>query len=312
MALSILGAIGKRAIHERVFERAAALSFHALLAGVPLLAILVIFGNILIGQEILEDSVIGYVQMTLGAQAASLFLDVFQQIDSARHELAIPAVGLVVLWFALHNLFTLLRQSLASIFNVRTHTPIRSHVLFKFMVQSVVSLLFGMLLIFIAVIQFAVSVTAHALAAKAGVEQLTYVAPLLGGAFTFVLLWVFFSVTYLIAAAGTIRKRTAVASGVIASTLFLIATILLSLVYTYAQTADVYGTVAPIVATMLWVYYIACVFLTGAAAAATIEGKRQRADVPNPVEVAQEAVQAVARGAKRVGEGVVSLRKRDR
>lgn len=250
----------------RLGERAAALAFHFLLAIIPLLALLGVLGSLLIDSRVVEESLIGYARSTLGAQVASLFVDLFTHIEAAHHLIAIPTLGIIIFVFATVNLFALIRRSLFDIFEVPPKRVRR--VMVDRVMSFTYSALFGLLLCIMILTQFAVSVVAQAVAQNLSLLKAPLVADIASGFFSFILVFVFFTVTYRIASAGRIRRRYAAAGGLVAATLYVAMTVVLAAVFTYASTAVMYGTVAPVVASILWTYYVSLVLLIGALVAA--------------------------------------------
>lgn len=270
MIASFLSCVRFKHRHNRIAERSAALAFHFLLAVVPLLGLLVILGSIILDGNRLEEAILHYIEGTLGGRAALPFTDIFHQIDTARKNFALPVFGLLILGFAMGQLFALLRNSLFSIFNVPKADPGRS--VMHAIETWIYSFLFGLSLVLLTVSQFALSVAAQSIATYLHLADNPIVADILWGVFSFALVWMFFTFAYRLSSAGIVKTRSALAGGLVASTLYVAATMLLAFVFSYANTSVLYGTIAPVVAFILWTYYVAHILLSGAVVASCAQG----------------------------------------
>ena len=256
--------IRKQVPRYHINERAAALAFHFLLALVPLLAIIGTVGGAIVDAGFLEESIIEYVRGTIGAGAALFFSELFTKATGSS-ALAGSTIGIVIFAYAVLNLFLLIRQSFSTIFDI----PMTPHSgVWGVFLSLVHSVAFGLLLVSVLVLQLMISAFAHVAARDIYIFQAPLVANVASGVFSFILVFVFFALTYRIAGAGKIRIRAAIAGALIAATLYIAATAILSLTFTLVSTEALYGAIAPVVGSMLFAYYMAAITMLGAVASA--------------------------------------------
>ncbi len=249
------------AYEDQILFLGSALTFDAILAALPfVLLLLAAFGYFVSGQDAMTDVVSILDQILPEETNIRRAEDLLTGVVGSRAELTIYGIPLF-LWFAT-RLFSAVRASLNEVFDTyETRSFFMGKGVDLFLVIMTVALLVANALLTVIVADY------------------PFVGRFVVGISTYLVGMILFFVVYTIAPTRTMRWDTAVVASAVASLGFEIAKKLFSWYLSEFATIDRLISNANAIALLLfvvWIYFMACLFLVGAVVAETYDLRRRQ------------------------------------
>lgn len=257
---------------DKVLRLAAALAFSALFAIAPLVVILVAvagwflgLGNGGHGHHVAEDALLAQIAQSAGPSSANAVRSlVTAAFNQPRQSTIAQIVGWVTLVLGAAGLFSTVRDALNSIWHIETasggwRTTLRDRLVSFAMIVVAAALL-------LATVGFNAAIAM--LAARDATNPAIAAAAAQGA--IFIVVWVAFACIYRLLPDVRMQWRDVWIGAGVTAVLFVAGEALISLYLARASVASAYGAAGSLLATLLWIYYSAAVFLTGAELTKTI------------------------------------------
>jgi membrane protein len=249
---------------------AAAFSLYTLLALAPLAVLAVTFAGLLIEPEQARSFLVSSMQRSSSRDIAALLERLLEAVQQQRSGVAAIPATLVLLWAA-SKLFLVAQEALNAIWGVRprpTDSVLASvrRVAWKRAMSFVMVLGCGALLLITLVLQTTLSALSDSLLRRLGLSAFaSSMAFVEQTALSFVLLSLVFAVIYRVLPDARIKWSDVWIGAGLTAAIVLLGTTLLSLYLSRIAPSWLAGAVGSVGALLLWSYYLAQVFLLGAA-----------------------------------------------
>jgi membrane protein len=258
-----------RCFHAHAGQLPAAIAFFMLLSVAPLLVISVDIASLLFDQASARAGLLRTLQVVLGASALRITQLLLEQAAQPSTSLA-TLFATLMLGFAASRLFVQVQAALNAIWGVREAPTKRAEYLRHFAWKRLVSLIMvlacGAVLLASLALQMLVASLEAAAARLTGIESLPLALSLLEElALVFVPLVLLFSLVYRLLPDARVRLLDVWVGALLSAVLTLIGTRLVGLYFTKVASLWLQGAAGAAAAFMLWTYYLAHVFLLGAA-----------------------------------------------
>lgn len=244
---------------------AGSLAFFALLSLAPLIVIAVSVASVLVERDQVRSALISSLQQFASVEIVSQVIQLVDAIDDQQQSGLGAVLAAVVLLFAASRLFLQIEQALNLIWGVE-HKPVvgnrqRVH---RFVQKRLVSFAMviacGVLLISMLVVQALLAMLDAAVARVTGVGLTALGPPLV----FLTLLTLLLALMYRVLPDTEVRFREVWVGAGTTAFLVLMGTYLLGLYLTRIAPAWLQGAAGALAAFMVWIYYLAQVFLLGA------------------------------------------------
>jgi membrane protein len=239
----------------------AALAFYAILSIAPLLVISIGIASLIFGEKAAQGQVMWQAQSLVGPEGGRLIQGLLQNAGKASSGKLATGIGLLLLLLGASSVFSELRDSLNSIWGVRSNTNIVKMIQQRFFAFAMV-LGAGFLLM--------LSLVANALTAAAGrifAGILPLPAPalhILATAVSFVAITFLFALLYKVVPDVQIEWVDVWIGAAVTSLLFSLGEFAIGFYLGRAGISSIYGAAGSLVATLVWIYYSAQIFFFGA------------------------------------------------
>lgn len=248
---------------DEALRLAAALSFYTLLSLAPLLIVFVGVAGMIFGQAAASGHLIGEIQRIIGPQAAEVAQIVLEHASTPKGNIVAIIAGIDILFFGAVGGFVELRSALNKIWGVK---PSPGQGVRNFLRGRLASLLmlFGigiLLLISLTIGVILSAIGAYLRDLVPGFNGALYVLDVLA---SLALSAILFAMIFKILPDVEIHWRDVWLGALVTAVLFTIGSSLIQLYLGRSSVGSVYGAASSLVALVVWVYYSALIFFTGA------------------------------------------------
>ncbi|HYG37335.1 MAG TPA: YihY/virulence factor BrkB family protein [Cytophagales bacterium] len=244
---------------------AAALSYYTIFSIAPLLVIVISFVGTLFGRDAVEGRIYSQIEHLVGHQGALAVEGFIQNIYEPANTLIATVIGLITLFFGATGVFTQLKHSLNTIWNIEPK-PKREYV--KFILDRLLSFAYilgiGFILIVTLVISTLVNVLSEFLADLLGAYS-SYFLKMINISISLVILTLLFSGMFKILTDSISRWKDVLIGGIFTAILFSVGELLIGFYLGKSNFASTYGAAGSIIIIMVWVNYSSFILFLGAA-----------------------------------------------
>lgn len=244
---------------------AAALSYYTIFSIAPLLVIVITFVGTLFGRDAVEGRIYNQIEHLVGHQGALAIEGFIQNIYEPGNTFIATIIGLITLFFGATGVFTQLKHSLNTIWNIEPK-PKREYV--KFILDRLLSFAYilgiGFILIVTLVISTLVNVLSEFLADLLGAYS-SYLLKLINLSISLVILTLLFSGMFKILTDSISRWKDVLIGGIFTAILFSLGELLIGFYLGKSNIASTYGAAGSIIIIMVWVNYSSFILFLGAA-----------------------------------------------
>jgi membrane protein len=246
------------------FQQGAALAFYGVFALAPTLIIAIAMAGILFGEDAARGQLVTTLESSLGPTVAKAIVESLKYVYVSRSGWSATLIGIGFVVFAATGLFTQLQAALNSIWGVRPRPGRGLWIIVRSRIVAFVVVVGIGLLMLVSLGANAVLVVVHRILPPAtwpgGLDPWDGVNSIL----SIGLLTLLFAMIYKLLPDAIIAWRDVWVGAFITALLFSLGNFLMSLYFTIAAPALVYGAAGSLVVVMLWVYYSAQILLFGA------------------------------------------------
>jgi membrane protein len=242
---------------------AAALAYYTAFSLAPLLVIAIAIAGLLLGQDQVRTQVLGLVQSSVSADAATLLGSLLDSAAKPREGLIATVIGLVTLVFGAIGAFGQLQNSLDAIWDVEDRVKpggiigmIRTNLLNFGMV-----IFLGFLLLVSLVLSTILTGVGQWMGTYLGTGIILQIINIVIG---FAVITLLFALIYKVLPHTEVAWRDVWVGAAFTALLFSVGRYVLSLYLATSGTASSYGAAGSFVVILLWIYYSAQILLFGA------------------------------------------------
>ena len=241
----------------------AALAFYTVVCAAPLLVVSVGISGLAFGREAAQGQIMWQIQGLVGPEGASAIQAMLQHARKPSSGLIATAVGLIVLLFGASGVFGELRDSMNTIWGVRSAsgTGLLGMIKYRFFSFAMV-LGVGFLLLVLLVVSAVISAAGKFFEGMLPVSEI--VLHLGTIAVSFAAITVLFALLYKLVPDVKIDWQDVWIGAAVTAFLFSVGKFLIGLYLGKASVASAYGAAGSLVVILLWVYYSAQIFFIGA------------------------------------------------
>lgn len=248
---------------HRAHKMAAILAFYSILSAAPLFVVLLALADWIWGERLFTPQSLQALDGYLGTESIELLQDAVISSQTPNRAGVAASASTIVLFFSSTLLFSQLRESLATIWNLDQRAgAIRSFLRKRFLALATILLIQPLIL---------VSTAAKSMLAvfRGWIAAALPTPALLWAIVDWLVFWSWFGllvamVFRLLSRPRTIAWRDIFPGAAVASFLFLVGNELLALYLSRAAVASIYGAAGALVTMSLWVYYSSMTLLFGA------------------------------------------------
>ncbi|MGM0629281.1 MAG: YihY/virulence factor BrkB family protein [Patescibacteria group bacterium] len=260
---------------NNISDAAAALSFRALIAIVPAMAILVMVSGLVLGRERVLDWTVSFFENILGMEVLILERAV-ETTFNTMSGFIFSSVVLVISVLASVSFVDHVRRVFFQIFNLelRGSGAIRMTLKSRFF-SSLYALMAFVLIIVTILAQPLISFTFGFLGYLVDEVNLSFFQQFFGFVTSFSTVVLVFTLIYWFMSSGVLHFRSLLTGGIVSSVLFLLFNTLLSVYFSYSVTMTIFGASSFIVALLVWLNYFAFVLFLGGIVASVSEKRHK-------------------------------------
>lgn len=245
---------------------AAGLAFYAILSLAPLLALVVLLGGPMLGEERMRQQVVAETRGFAGQQAAETVGQLLERASQPSFDSVSAVVGLLVLAFGATRVFAHVQRALNKVWDVKVPTRgrvarslwrvTRKRLMSATMILGLVVLLTASLLV-----GAAIELVASAWPAVLGSKGVFRVMDLSA---TFGMGTVLFALVFRYLPDARIAYRDVSIGAMVTAALFVMGKFLIALYLGQRSLGSAYGAASSVILLLVWVYYCCTIFLIGA------------------------------------------------
>lgn len=251
---------------DKIVRLAAALAFSVIFSIAPLIVILVAIAGWFLGLQngghghhIAQNALLDQIAKTAGPSTAGVVRNlVTAAFDKPRENLIAQVVGWCAFVLGAAGLFSTIHDALNSIWHIEFACGGWRVALRDRLVACAMIAIAALLLLATVVLNAAIAFLAPRGAAN------PILAAAVGQGAIFIVVWVAFALVYRLLPDVRMRWRDVWIGAGATAVLFVAGEALISLYLTRASVASAYGAAGSLLAALLWIYYSAVAFLTGA------------------------------------------------
>ncbi|MGM0482529.1 MAG: YihY/virulence factor BrkB family protein [Patescibacteria group bacterium] len=252
-------------------DAAAALSFRALIAIVPSMAISIMVSGLVLGREKVLGWSLSFFEDILGTEVLILEKAVETTFNTMSGFIFSAVVLIISVWASV-SLVDHVRRVFFKIFNLELRGTGAVRMTLKSRIFSSLYALMAFVLIIITILaQPLISLTFGFLGYLADEANLSFFQHFFRFVISFGVIVLIFALIYWFMSSGTLRFRSLLIGGVVSSVLFLVFNTLLSLYFSYSVTLTLFGASSFLVALLVWLNYFAFVLFLGGIIASVSE-----------------------------------------
>jgi membrane protein len=239
----------------------AALAFYAILSIAPLLVISIGIAGLVFGRSAAQGQIMWQVQTYVGPEGGRLIQDLLKNAGQASSEKLATGIGLFLLLLGASSVFSELRDSLNTVWGVRSDARV---------LKIIQQRLFAFAMVLGAGILLVLSLLANTITAAAdkifgGILPLPGPAlHVLATAISFVATTLLFALLYKALPDVRIEWIDVWIGAAVTSALFSLGVFAIGFYLGKAGITSIYGAAGSLVATLVWIYYSAQIFFFGA------------------------------------------------
>lgn len=263
---SLLGDIFEQWMEHNAPRLGASLAFYSLLSLAPLLLVAVSIVGIVFGHSAAERDTIRQVQALVGPAAGKAVAAFLQGSRNTTHGIIATVIGLVTLLMSASGVLVELRDTLNTIWEVKTASTRGLRMVSSFVKDRLFSFAIVLAIGFLLIVSLVITTWISALAALSA-SILPWEAAIMhvvNAVVSFVVITGLFAAIYKVMPDVRIEWRDVILGGAVTSLLFTIGKLILGIYLGRASYASTYGAAASIVVLIAWVYYSAQIFFFGA------------------------------------------------
>jgi membrane protein len=249
---------------DKVMQVAGAVAYYAIFSLAPLLVIAIAVASFVFGEQAARGQIVRQIEGTIGAPAAEVVQNVLKGAYAHGNSLAASLVSIGVLLFGASGVFLQLQDGLNTIWKVRRKPGMALWDVVRNRFWSFVLVLAtGLLLLALLIVNAALTAIQKLVGPDAlpGVHSAWQI---LENGLSFVFVLLLFTLIYRILPDVSIEWRYLWIGTAITALLFTVGRFLIGLYLAKTSTASAFGAAGSLAVVLLWFYYSALVFLTGA------------------------------------------------
>ncbi len=249
---------------DNAMKLSASLSYYTVFAIGPLLLSIISLIGVFMDQQTVTETLNSQMQKLLGAQGAMQILDIIKALKNTQDAQKFSIIGLVILFFSASAVFLEIQDSINFIWSIRAKPK-------KGWLRLITNRLLSFSLIIGMGFLFAVSLLANTVADLL-TDRLSRLighgeAILLQGTgiiILFMIITLLFSIIYKVLPDAKIHWRDSLIGASFTGLLFLIGKFLIGFYLGNSKVGNTYGAAASIIIVLLWVYYSGIILYFGA------------------------------------------------
>jgi membrane protein len=244
----------------------AALAFYTLFSLVPLLLVLMSIAGLILGRQAAETDMVGQLNELAGHRGAEAIQGLLQASRSTTQGVIAAMFGTLTLLLGTTSVLIELRDALNAIWEVTAPELNGMQTLLRFLRERLSSFMLVLAIGFLLVVSLAVNTWIAALGAISASVLPTYetVLQIINFLVSVFVIMGLFSAIYKFVPDVRLEWRDVILGGFVASALFTVGKLALSLYLGRATFVSAYGAAGSIVALVIWVYYSSQIFFFGA------------------------------------------------
>jgi membrane protein len=248
---------------EDPFEKAAAVSFYALLALAPLVLVVVAIAGLVFGTQAVQRQVVSEIQGLVGADGAQAVELVLENASTPEKSLISIAIGLVTLLIGASGVFIQLQSALNSIWDVPTERP--GNALWRFLRHRLLSMAMVVGLGFLMLVSLMVSALLSAIDARySSLSTWPAVWEGLNALGSLLVITLLIAMIFKVLPDVRIPWRDVWLGALVTALLFTLGKIAIGAYLGRASIGSSYGAAGSVVVLVVWVYYASLIFFVGA------------------------------------------------
>jgi membrane protein len=249
---------------DKVMQVAAAVAYYATFSLAPVLVIALAVAGFVFGEQAAGGQIVHQIEGTIGAPAAELVQDVLKGAYAHGNSFVASLISIGVLLFGASGVFLELQDGLNTIWKVRRKPGMAIWDMAQNRFWSFVLVLAtGLLLLALLILTAALSAI-HKLLGPEALPGLQSGWQVLENGLSFVFVLLLFTLIYRILPDVSLDWRHLWIGAAITALLFTLGRFLIGLYLAKTSTASAFGAAGSLAVVLLWLYYSALVFLTGA------------------------------------------------
>jgi membrane protein len=244
----------------------ASLAYYALFSLAPAIMIALAVAGFAFGREAAEDRLFFQIVQWVGPESAEMIQTLLASLDRPGSNLLLAAVGLAAVFYGASNLFGQLGDALNTVWNVAPDPDQGTMAFIKNRLSAFAMVLTVGILLLISLFVSAAITTVDGYFAHLVPQIVNWVLVLrvVDLLLSFLLITVLVAAIYKILPNVTIAWRDVWVGASVTAFFFTLSKFLVGLYLGYSGVASAYGAAGSIILLMLWIYYMAQVFLFGA------------------------------------------------
>jgi membrane protein len=241
----------------------AALAFYTMLSTAPLLVVSIGIAGLVFGPQAAQGRVMYQIEGVVGPQSALAIQDLLQHANKPGSGAVAAIIGVFLLLFGASGVFGELRDSLNTVWGVKSSSGSGLIGMIKYRFVSFAMVLgIGFLLLVSLILSAAIAAAGEFFGGYLPVSE---AALQLGStAFSFAAVTVLFALLYKVVPDVEIEWRDVAIGAAVTSLLFSLGKLLIGLYLGKAGIGSAYGAAGSLVVFIVWVYYSAQIFFLGA------------------------------------------------
>jgi membrane protein len=244
---------------------AAALSYYTIFSIAPLLVIVIALVGFFFGRDAVQGRIYDQIGHLVGHESALTIQGVIENIYEPRNTFIATIIGIVTLVFGATGVFTQLKYSLNTIWNIHPK-PKREYV--KYLLDRALSFAYILGIGFIMVVTLIISTAINILSgfiAKIFAAYSSYILLLINTSLSLIILAILFALMFKILTDSICRWKDVFVGGVFTAFLFEIGELIIGAYLSRSNFASTFGTAGSIIVVMVWVNYSSLILFLGAA-----------------------------------------------
>jgi membrane protein len=245
---------------------AASLAYYALFSLAPAILVALAVAGLAFGREAAEDRLFFQIAEWVGPESAEIIQTLLASLDRPGSNVLLAAVGLAAVFYGASNLFGQLGDALNTVWNVAPDPEQGTMAFIKNRLSAFAMVLTVGFLLLISLFVSAAITTIDEYFAHLVPEILNWVLILRVAdlVLSFLFIAALVAAIYRILPNATIAWRDVWVGAAVTAFFFTLTKFLVGLYLGYSGVASAYGAAGSIILLMLWIYYMAQVFLFGA------------------------------------------------
>jgi membrane protein len=260
----VLKESGSEFIDDNAMKLSASLSYYTVFAIGPLLLVIISLIGVFVDRQTVTETISGQLQKLLGAQGAEQIVNIIDALQKNQDAQKFSVIGLVSLFISASAVFLEIQDSINYIWSIKAKPK-------KGWLRLITNRLLSFSLVIGMGFLFAVSLLANTLADLL-TDRLGRLfghgeALLLQGAgliILFLIITLLFSIIYKVLPDAKIHWRDALVGSSFTGVLFLFGKFLIGFYLGNSEVGNTYGAAASIIIVLLWVYYSGIILYFGA------------------------------------------------